>query len=162
MGVDQKTQLRDGVTLEIWLEHADRAVLRFVDGVSAILGLRRDELIRYMPEFLPASLLYDAPHSRQDAAEDAVERIAEVFSDHEAWDSYYASYAPSAYRFAAAVASWMYLFAYHYGNTIPTSCTLFSEAVRTAVVEFLTTKTARPISDAVARVGEVKHCRIKP
>ncbi len=160
MGVDQKTQLRDGVVLEI--EHADGAVLRFVDGVSAILGLRRDELIRYMPEFLPASLLYDGPRGRQDAAEDAVMRIAEVFSDHEAWDSYYASYAPSAHRFAAAVASWMYLFAYYYGGAVPTSCTLFSEAVRAAVAEFLTTKTARPISDAVAHIGEVKHCRIKP
>jgi len=45
---------------EIWLEQADGAVLRFADGVSAILGLRRDGMIRYMPVFLPASLLRDA------------------------------------------------------------------------------------------------------
>jgi hypothetical protein len=149
MGSDQKTQLRDGI-MEIRLEHADSAVLRFVDGVSAFLGLRRDGLVRCTPVFLPASLLHDAPR-RRDAAEDAVERIAEAFSDHEAWDSHHASHAPSAYRFATAAASWMYLLVHHYGSTIPTSCALFSEAVGAAVAESLTTKTARPISDAVAR-----------
>jgi hypothetical protein len=107
MGVDQKTLLRDEIMLEMWLEHADRAVLRFVDGVSAILGLRRDELIRYMPEFLPISLLRNAS-CRQDAAfaaEGAVERIYEAFADHEAWDSYYASHAPSAYAGALSPCS---------------------------------------------------------
>jgi hypothetical protein len=103
-----------------------------------------------MPVFLPASLLHDAPR-RRDAAEDAVERIAEAFSGHEAWDSHHASRAPSAYRFAAAAASWMHLLAHHYGGAIPTSCALFSEAVGAAAAESLTTKTARPISDAVAR-----------
>jgi len=158
MGVDQKTQLGDGI-MEMWLKRADGAMLRFVDGVSAILGLRRDELIRYVPEFLPAPLLCGGPRGRQDAAEDAVERIAEVFSDHEAWDSYHASHAPSAYRFAVAVASWMYLLAYHYGSTMPAGCALFSEAVRAAVVEFLSTRVARPISDAVASAGGVRNCK---
>jgi hypothetical protein len=164
----QETQLTaqkevDEIMLEMWLEHADRAVLRFIDGVSAILGLRRDELIRYMPEFLPTSLLRNIS-CRQDAAfaaESAVERIYKAFADHEAWDSYYASHAPSAYRFAAATASWTYLFAYHYGNTIPIGCPLFGEAVRAAVVEFLATKTAYPISDAVSRI-QVDRCRVKP
>jgi len=114
--------------METRLEHADGAALRLVDGVSAIVGPRRDGMIRYMPVYLPASLLHDAPR-RRDAAEDAVERIAEAFSDHEAWDTHHASHAPSAYRFAAAAASWMYLLVHHYGSTIPTSCALFSEAV---------------------------------
>ena len=162
--MNQKTPLKkdvDEIVLEIWLEHANGAVLRFVDGVSAILGLDRGELIKYMPKFLPASLLHDTSRLRDVAfaSSDAVERIAEMFSDHDAWDLYYASHAPSAYRFAAAVASWMYLFAYHYGGTIPISCALFSEAVRAAVIEFLTTRVARPISDAVARAGGVRSCK---
>jgi len=162
MNANQKTLLKKGVDeimLEIWLEHADGAVLRFVDGISAILGLDRDKLIEYMPKLLPVSLLHDGLRDVAFAAEDAVERIAEMFSDHDAWDLYYASRAPSAYRFAAAVASWMYLFAYHYGSTVPVGCALFSEAVRAAVAEFLSTRVARPISDAVARAGGVRSCK---
>jgi hypothetical protein len=133
--MNQKTLLKkdvDEIMLEMWLEHANGAVLRFVDGVSAILGLDRGELIKHMPKFLPVSLLHDGLRDVAFAVEDAVERIAEMFSDHDAWDLYYASHAPSAYRFAAAVASWMYLLAHHYGGTIPISCALFSKAVRAA------------------------------
>ncbi len=163
MDTVQKTRPQseiDELMLGIWLENANSAIWRIVDGISALLELDKDELVRYMPKFLPPSLLQDRRH-RQDAAlavEDAVERIADMLADHEAWDSYHASRAPSAYRYAAAVASWMYLHSEHLGTAIPLDCPLFSEKVKAAVAEFLATKVARPIAESIPRRG-AERCR---
>lgn len=148
------------IVLETWLENASSDVWRIVSGVATILELDRDELVKYMPKFLPLSLLRDRPR-RQDVAlaiEDAIEHILETFADHEAWDSYHASRSPSAYKFAAAVATWMYLLAHHYGSNISVDCPLFSEKIKATVAEFLTTKVARPVSETVARLRDVGRC----
>jgi hypothetical protein len=63
MCTNQKTQLitqEEADKIMLWLEHANRAIMRFVDSVSTILDLHRDEQVRYMPKFLPASLLHNA------------------------------------------------------------------------------------------------------
>ncbi|MFZ8810722.1 MAG: hypothetical protein ACO2PN_21760 [Pyrobaculum sp.] len=146
----------DGSALERH-ENAGGAVQRFVNGVATILELDKNKLIKYMPKFLPQLLMQES--RREDVAsavEDAVVHILDAFSDHEAWDSYYTSHAPSAYMFAAAVAAWMYLYSEHYGSAIPIGCPLFSEAVKAAVAEFFATKTARPITESVARIRDFK------
>ncbi len=150
----------DELMLGIWLENADSAMRRIVNGVSALLELDKGELVRYMPKFLPPSLLQDR-RRRQDVAlavEEAVERIAEALADHEAWDSYHASRAPSAYRYAAAVAAWMYMYSEHLGAAAPLGCPLFSEKVKAVVAEFLATKVARPIAESIPRRG-AERCR---
>jgi len=135
--------------LDAWLRVANDnvAIWRIINGVAGILGLSKKELIKYMPKFLPLSLLYDAKRREELAIKDAVERIAETLSDHEAWDAYSASRAPSAYRYAAAVASWLYLLAEQGGVSL--SCPLYDVRVKAAVIEFLTTREAYPIADAL-------------
>jgi len=136
--------------LETWLEAASNVIIwRFINGVSAMLELDRGELIKYMPKFLPPSLLQDTRRREDVALTDAITRIAETLADHDAWDAYSASRVPSTYRYAAAVASWLYLLATSYGGVIPLDCPLFDRRVVAAVTEFLATKVAYPIYDSL-------------
>jgi len=139
--------------LNMWLDDAENNVViwRIIDGVSTMLGVNRNEVIKYMPKFLSSPLLRDT-RVRRDlelATTDAVLRIAETLMDYEMWDAYHESHAPSAYRYAAAVAAWLYLFATSYGGAIPLSCPLYDTRVRATVAEFLATLIAYPIYESL-------------
>ncbi len=142
------------IVLEMWLEAArdNVTVWRVINGVAEMLGLRKDELIRYLPKFLPISLLQVNSDVRL-GLEDAVVLITDTLIDSEGWDAYHESHAPSAYRHAAAVVAWLYLYAEHLGATIPRNCLLFSDNIAAAVAKFLATKVARPIADAVRQTA---------
>ena len=136
--------------LETWLEAASNVIIwRFINGVSAMLELDRGKLIKYMPKFLPSSLLQDTRRREDVALTDAIVRIVEALVDHDAWDAYSASRAPSAYRYAAAVASWLYLLADRLGSDIPLGCPLYDIRVKAAVAEFLANRVAYPIAEAL-------------
>jgi len=86
------------------------------------------------------------------AVEDAVERIGDILADGDAWDAYSESQAPSAYKYAAAVAIWLYLHGAYLGSYIPAGHPLFSDAAASAVARFLASRAAGPtIAEAVRR-----------
>jgi hypothetical protein len=138
------------IVLDIWMEsNRDNVIMRrLLSGAAAMLGLSESALIKYMPKFLPDALLLDTRRD-QLAVADAVLRIAEALMDYEMWDAYHESHAPSAYRYAAAVISWLYLFAAELGGAIPLSCPLYDARVRAAVAEFLATLMAYPIYESL-------------
>ena len=138
--------------LNIWLEVAkDNVVVWRLVKIAEVLGLNEDKLIEYMPEFLSATLLQNSRRHEDVrlAITDAVIKIANTLGDYEAWDSYSASRAPSAYKYAAAVVSWLYLLATSYGGDIPISCPLFDRRVVATITEFLATMVAYPIHEAL-------------
>jgi len=151
MSIEIEKEIEEEV-LDMWLEAVrDNVVVwRIVNGVAAMLELDRGELIKYMPKLLPDNLLLDTRHRRDLdlAIKDAVESIVNTLIDHEAWDAYSASRAPSAYRYAAAVASWLYLLA-SYAGIMPSDCPLFDMRIKAAITEFFATKVAYPIADAL-------------
>ncbi len=151
MSIEIEKEIEEEV-LDMWLEAVrDNVVVwRIVNGVAAMLELDRGELIKYMPKLLPDNLLLDTRHRRDLdlAIKDAVESIVNTLIDHEAWDAYSASRAPSAYRYAAAVVSWLYLLA-SYAGIMPSDCPLFSTRIRAAVAEFLATRVAYSIADTL-------------
>ena len=136
--------------LNMWLEEAASNVViwRLIDGVANMLELDRDVLIKYIPKYLSNTLLRGG-RDEELAVTNAIERIVNTLSDYEAWDAYGASRVPSAYRYAAAVVSWLYLLATSYGGVIPLDCPLFDRRVVAAVTEFLATKVAYPIYDSL-------------
>jgi len=138
--------------LNMWLDDAENNVViwRIIHGISAMLELDENELIKYMPKFLSSPLLRDTRVRRdQLATTDAIVRIAETLMDYEMWDAYHESRAPSAYRYATAVAAWLYLFATSYGGDIPLGCPLFDRRVVASITEFLATRTAHTIHEAL-------------
>jgi len=144
--------------LRIWLEVAkDNVVIWRLIEVADILRLDKNELIRYLPKFLSVTLLQNSErHDVKLAIEDAVVKIANTLGDYEAWDSYSASRAPSAYKYAAAVVSWLYLLATNYGSYIPLSCPLFDRRVIAAITEFIATMVAYPVHEALREALEEK------
>jgi hypothetical protein len=110
--------------------------------------------LHYLPEVLPDELL-TLLHREEDVMPDAiiraVVRVANTLIDYEAWDAYSGrqSQAPSAYIYAAAVVSWMYMFAYGSGSYIPLGCPLFDRRVAAAITEFLATAVAYPVYEAL-------------
>jgi hypothetical protein len=145
MSVDAEKEIEAEILNE-WLEVAKNNVViwRIVDGIAGMLMIDKNELIKYMPKFLLDPSLQD-----DIALEDAIVRIAETLADYEAWDAYHESLAPSAYRYATAVAAWLYLFATSYGGDIPLGCPLFDRRVVASITEFLATRTAHPINKAL-------------
>ncbi len=143
----------EDVILEVWLEtyRTNSNIQRIVRGVAGMLELDVDTLLRYVPRALSVTLLRDAGHRMdlQLALESAIEYIAKTLVDHEMWDAYHESRAPSAYRYVVAVVAWMYLYAEHLGVAIPRHCVLFSDSVASAIAEFLATKVAQPISETI-------------
>jgi len=152
MTTQNQTVVEKEIEAEIlneWLEVAKNNVViwRIIDGVVDMLMIDKNELIKYMHKFLSDSLLQDA--RRDIALEDAIMRIAETLMDYEMWDAYHESRAPSAYRYATAVAAWLYLFATSYGGDIPLGCPLFDRRVVASITEFLATRTAHTIHEAL-------------
>jgi hypothetical protein len=154
--------------LRIWLEVAkdDVVIWRLIE-VADVLKLNKDELVRYLPKFLSVTLLQNSKRHEDVklAIESAIIKIANTLGDYETWDSYSASRAPSAYKYAAAVVSWLYLLATSYGSYIPLSCPLFDRRVVAAITEFLATMVAYPVHEALREAlvdAKEKLIRLSP
>jgi len=127
-------------------------------GVAKMLGLDEGVLLREVVGLGGCVATGNcAERDERLAVRNAVRRIVEVFGDPGAWDEYSASPGPSAYRFAAAVALWLLLSRYHHGGYIRLDCPAFSEGVAAAVAQFLATRYAVPIAEAIRQaVGSTK------
>jgi hypothetical protein len=134
---------------EIVYENWDRTarsnvtIGRVVRGVAAMLNVSEGELMRHVAKVLPACLVGSCP--RQDevlALQDALERIYGALLDPDAWNAYADRPGPSAMRYAAAVAAYLYLLAEYYGSLIPLDCPLYHPRVASLILVFLTTRQA--------------------
>jgi hypothetical protein len=135
-------------------------IIKVVHAVATLLGLDEKTLLQ---EVLKLEGCLVERCTRQDealAVEDMVERVAEILSDHEAWDSYSSSKAPSAYKYATAVVLWLLLTAYHYGGLIRTDCPVFSDSVAAAIMRFLATRQAAPVAEALLSLSRSKRDNI--
>jgi hypothetical protein len=132
---------------------ANQRMLGIVRGVAAVLGLDERRLVRHAAWLADACVMYgECARDMEMAVDDAVERIGGILADGDAWDAYSASQAPSAYRYAAAVAVWLYLHAAYLGAYIPAGHPLFSDDAAAAVARFLASRAAGPtIAEAVRR-----------
>jgi len=130
------------------MEVLDKSIMRIIRGVASLLQLDENRLLREVL-LIEGGCLTTNCH-RQDmviGTEDVIVRIVEILSDWAAWDEYYV--APSAYRYAAAVVVWMLLAERRVGTLIRIDCPLFSDSVATAIMWYLITRVAKPISDAL-------------
>ena len=140
------------------IEQLPEDVVATTSGVAKMLWLKEDVLLREVVK-LGGCFAADncAERDERSAVRNVVRRIIEVLSDHNAWDEYSASPGPSAYRFAAAVVLWLLLSRYHHGGYIRLDCPAFSEGVAAAVAQFLATRYAVPIAEAIRQaVGSTK------
>jgi len=161
MDPDQADRVSDVLSADIEEEilrinmealYANQHMLGIVRGVAAMLGLDERRLMRHTAWLADACVMYsDCSRDMEMAVNDAVERIGGILADGDAWDAYSASQARSAYRYAAAVAIWLYLHAAYLGAYIPAGHPLFSDAVAAAVARFLASRAAGPIAEAVRR-----------
>jgi len=143
-------------TIQIRLEYlrANNVAMRLIHGIAVILGLDPQTLEQYVAELSPyCTLLLDhcLKNDIKLSIEDAVERIYVALFDTDAWDAYSSSPGPSAYRFAAAVVLWLYMYEL-VGGYIPRNCPLFDRRVAAAVVDYLVTKVAYPIGETLHEV----------
>ena len=138
-------------TIRMRMEYVSNAALmRFVRGVATMLELDLEQLVRYVAELSPYCIFDNCLiHDVKFALEDSVMRIYSILNDTDAWDAYSVSPGPSAYRYAATVALWFYLYAEFVGGHILLSCPLFGHRVAAAITEFLATRTAYPLRDAM-------------
>jgi hypothetical protein len=132
------------------MENVGDEVCNVVRGVAALLRLDEEKLLREVLKLESCIVEQCAGQDERLAVESMVERIADILADHGAWDEYHADGAPSAYRYAAAVALWM-LLARHLGGLIRSGCPLFDRDVAAAVALFFATRYAKPIADALSR-----------
>jgi hypothetical protein len=128
-----------------WEEAArgNAALSRIVRGVAAMLGIDEGELRRHVSKVLSRCLLDGCP--RQDtvlALASAVERIYDALLDPDAWNAYADRPGPSALRYAAAVAAYMYLLAEQHGGLVPLGCPLFGPRAASLILVFLATRQA--------------------
>jgi hypothetical protein len=133
------------------MEVLDKSIMRIVQGVAQLLELDVDRLLREVL-LVESGCLAIRCYYKQDeviGTEDAIERVAKILSDHEAWDAYSSSKAPSAYKYAATVVVWMLLAERRVGNLIRVDCPLFSDSVTATIMWYLITRVAKPISDAI-------------
>jgi hypothetical protein len=152
-GVDDSVKEVIEEVIKQKMENVDNEIRSVVRGVAALLGLDEDRLLK---EVLRLEGCIVERCIRQDerlAVEDMVERIAEILVDHSAWDEYYTERAPSAYRYAAAVALWMLFARYHLGGLVRSDCPLFGNDVAAAIAMFLATRYAKPIADTLRNIA---------
>jgi hypothetical protein len=132
--------------------YANPHMLGIVRGAAAMLGLDERRLARHAAWLAGMCVMYgECSRGMEMSVEDAVERIGDILADGDAWDAYSASQAPSAYKYAAAVAVWLYLHAAYLGSYIPAGHPLFSDAVASAVARFLATRAAGPTTAEAVR-----------
>ena len=128
----------------------NNAVEKVTRAVAMLLELEADLLLK---EVLKREGCLVESCIRQDevlAVEDMIERIVETLTDSEAWDAYHASRSPSAYKYASAVVLWMLLARYHLGGLIRADCPIFSKDVFAAITDFLVSRYAEPLADAIS------------
>ena len=134
--------------------------MRLIRGVALILELDEDKLAREAAKIADVCLAEDCLKRDEDLmVESIVESIMEILADTGAWDEYHVERAPSAYRYAAAVALWLKMMAMYVGDRIPVSHPLFSDAVAAAIARFLATHVASDISRALS--SELKKAKQK-
>ena len=126
--------------------------MRLIRGIASVLELDEDKLAWELSK-LTGICLFEQCNKRDEdlTIEDLVERITDILSDAGAWDEYYVERAPSAYRYAAAVALWLDMMAMYVGSHIPVTHPLFSDAVAAAVARFLATRVAHDIATALSK-----------
>lgn len=136
------------------MEVLDKSIMRIVRGVAQLLELDEDRLLREVLLVESGCLAVECYYKQDEVigTEDAIERVAKILSDHGAWDEYSSSHAPSAYKYAATVVVWMLLAERRVGNLIRVDCPLFSDSVTAAVMWYLITRVAKPISDTLDSV----------
>jgi shikimate kinase len=136
-------------------------MLNMVRGVAAMLGLDELSLARHAAWIAGVYAIHGEHHrDMEEVIEDVTERIGVILADGGAWDAYSALQAPSAYKYAAAVAVWLYLHAEYLGSYISSSHPLFSDEVAAAVARFLASRVAGPtIAKAVRKALALKASR---
>ena len=136
------------------MELLDKSIIPVVRGVAQLLELDESLLLREVLLLEGGCLAVECYYKQDEiiGTEDLIERIVKILVDHEAWDSYSAFRAPSAYRYAAAVVLWLLLARFRLGGLVRSDCPLFSDSVAAAITWFIATRVAKPISDALGRV----------
>jgi len=138
----------------------DFSIMRWVRGIASILELDVDKLVWEVAKLGDVCLVRKCPKQDEELMiEGLVERVTDILADAGAWDEYHAERAPSAYRYAAAVALWFDIMGTYVGGHIPVSHPLFSDAVAAAIARFLATHVARYIADALS--SELKNAKRK-
>ena len=152
--VDEMAEV-DEIVYRDWEEAArgNATLSRIVSGIATLLELKEGELRRHVAKILPRCLLDDCV--RQDmmaALAGTVERIYNALLDPDAWNAYADRPGPSAYRYAAAIAAYMYLLADQVCGLVPPGCPLFGPRVASLILLFLATRQApgeSPVKDAI-------------
>jgi hypothetical protein len=138
----------------------NESLMRLIRGVATILGLNEGRLAWEVAKLGDDCLATEVCIRRDEElmVESIVERITDILADAGAWDEYHVERAPSAYRYAAAVALWLAMYKYYVGDRIPLSHPLFSDAVAAAIARFLATHVAYDIANALSsELKKVKH-----
>jgi hypothetical protein len=128
-------------------QNALASLRRIASGVAALLGLEdRGELLKHVAEFLPPVLLRNATlRELLPALRGAVSRVATELFKTDMWDG-----RASPYRYATAIAAWLFLYSEYCDAYIRGNCPLFSDRVASEVLRFLATRRASCIADALA------------
>ena len=135
------------------MELLDKSIIPVVRAVAQLLEIDESQLLREVLLLESGCLVVDCYYKHDEiiGTEDAIERVAKILVDHEAWDSYNPD-APSARKYAAAVVLWLLLARFRLGGLVRSDCPLFSDSVAATIAYFIATRVAKPISDALVRV----------